>query len=203
MTISADRSGLTCARCAKPIPRSPRSLPQGEATCHPCRREAKAEAEAKRRQAAALRKEQRARRLSQQRTCGQCRRPFDPVTATQRFCSSGCWYAKARAKGYRISRTRPHTKTTAQRGYGAGHQRERARWAKEVEAGRAICWRCRRPIQPGSPWDLGHDDHDRTQYRGPEHRACNRGAGARKVNQQRRTRRRQPPATTVTTQVIW
>jgi hypothetical protein len=30
------------------------------------------------------------------------------------------------------------------------------------------------------PWDLGHDDHDRSITRGPEHRdRCNRAAAGR------------------------
>ena len=48
-----------------------------------------------------------------------------------------------------------------------------------VEAGDAYCARCGKWISPNEPWDLGHDDTDRTKYRGPEHRACNRGAPIR------------------------
>ena len=59
--------------------------------------------------------------------------------------------------------------TTNQRGYGADHQRLRKRLEPTVAAGQANCWRCGQPIFPGQPWDLGHDDHDRTKYRGPEH----------------------------------
>lgn len=75
--------------------------------------------------------------------------------------------------------------TTTERGYGADHQTERRRWEPIVRAGRASCWRCGRRIHPAAPWDLGHDDHDRTRYRGPEHRRCNRSAGARKGNRLR------------------
>src|SRR5215207_10927405 len=28
------------------------------------------------------------------------------------------------------------------------------------------------PITPDEPWDLGHVDHDRSRYAGPEHRKC-------------------------------
>lgn len=52
------------------------------------------------------------------------------------------------------------------------------------------CWRCGRPILPGQPWDLGHDDDNPAIYRGPEHAVCNRAAGARKGNARRRERRR-------------
>lgn len=65
---------------------------------------------------------------------------------------------------------------TAARGYGQRHRRLREQWRPTVESGKVDCWRCTKPIHPGEPWDLGHDDHDRTQYRGPEHTACNRGA---------------------------
>jgi hypothetical protein len=56
------------------------------------------------------------------------------------------------------------------RGYGWNHQKARARIARVVNAGGALCARCHRPILPGEPWDLGH--HSR--YAGPEHRRCNR-----------------------------
>ena len=41
------------------------------------------------------------------------------------------------------------------------------------------CWRCLCWYPVGTPWDLGHDDHDRTQYRGPECRPCNRATASR------------------------
>lgn len=75
--------------------------------------------------------------------------------------------------------------TTTQRGYGAEHQARRQALKPHVDAGKANCWRCSEPIQPGEPWDLGHDDHNRTQYRGPEHADCNRSAAATKGNSER------------------
>lgn len=78
--------------------------------------------------------------------------------------------------------------TTTSRGYGAAHQGARESWRPRVEAGTVVCWRCDELIQPGQLWDLGHDDDDRGQYQGPEHRSCNRGAGARKTNAIRRRR---------------
>lgn len=61
----------------------------------------------------------------------------------------------------------------------------RAALKLEVDAGRAVCCRCRRPIVPGTPW---HADHNasRTGYLGAAHAACNlraaAKAGARKRN---------------------
>ena len=65
-------------------------------------------------------------------------------------------------------------KTREARGYGVAHRTLHAQYARLVEAGQAICARCHRSIVPGEPWDLGHDDHDRSRYSGSEHRRCNR-----------------------------
>lgn len=68
---------------------------------------------------------------------------------------------------------------TVAKGYGQAHKRLREKHARDVAAGVAVCWRCRRPIRPGEPWDLGHHDVDRSRYMGPEHRRCNRGEPSR------------------------
>jgi hypothetical protein len=65
--------------------------------------------------------------------------------------------------------------TTAQRGYGYRHQRERARWAVRVNRGTEICARCFLAILPGEAWHLDHDSYDRTRYLGPSHEKCNCG----------------------------
>jgi hypothetical protein len=65
-----------------------------------------------------------------------------------------------------------------QRGYDREHELERERWAPLVDAGQVTCARCGQPIQPGTPWDLGHTD-DRTAWTGPEHATCNRAAAGR------------------------
>lgn len=76
----------------------------------------------------------------------------------------------------------PRGGNTTQRGYGVRHRRERARWAQIVKEGQGYCWRCGAWLDPEQPWDLGHDDHDRTIYRGPECVPCNRGTAAARGN---------------------
>lgn len=73
--------------------------------------------------------------------------------------------------------------STTARGYGAEHQRARRAWAPVVAAGLVDCWRCGERIPADAPWDLGHDDLDRTMHRGPEHQRCNRATKGRRPNQ--------------------
>jgi hypothetical protein len=40
-------------------------------------------------------------------------------------------------------------------------------------------------ILPGMPWGLGHDDYNRSIYRGPEHQRCNRSSAATRGNKMR------------------
>lgn len=84
----------------------------------------------------------------------------------------------------------PRAGSTTQRGYGSSHQTRRKRLAPQVEAGETTCWRCGLPIRPGQQWDLGHSDHDRSQYRGPEHaRAKDCPAGGNRATKGRQQRR--------------
>lgn len=69
--------------------------------------------------------------------------------------------------------------TSAERGYGPKHRAERKRWAPLVASGNVKCWRCGEYIAADEPFDLGHDDADRTRYRGPEHQGCNRATAGR------------------------
>ena len=58
----------------------------------------------------------------------------------------------------------------------AQHKRTRLELSSFVAAGLADCARCGDLIEPGTPWDLGHDDRYPWLYSGPEHASCNRGA---------------------------
>lgn len=74
--------------------------------------------------------------------------------------------------------------SAAERGYGTGHQQQRALLKPLVDSGRAmcaeaICLEQSRRIEPGTPWDLAHTE-DRSGYRGPAHRGCNQGDAARR-----------------------
>lgn len=94
----------------------------------------------------------------------------------------------------------PRSAGTVARGYGAAHKRRRRADAELVEAGHGVCWRCGLPIVPRkirradgrlvSNWHLGHDDFDRSLYRGPEHERCNTVAAGR--SRARRRGRRTP-----------
>lgn len=73
-------------------------------------------------------------------------------------------------------------------GYGFTHQQARARLAPVVATGTITCTRYGHPqfpdcpgrINPGDPWELGHDDTDKSRWTGPEHKTCNRRAGGLK-----------------------
>ncbi|MFC5676057.1 hypothetical protein [Aeromicrobium endophyticum] len=71
--------------------------------------------------------------------------------------------------------------TRQARGYGAAHDQLRAAWQTKIDHGdRVVCWRpdCD-TVLVGRNWHLGHDDHDRTKYRGPECVPCNLAAAGR------------------------
>lgn len=76
--------------------------------------------------------------------------------------------------------------TRQQRGYDRGHDAERARWQRRLNAGEMVfchnpeCKTPRTPIDPTS-WDLGHTP-DRTGWRGPEHPYDNRAEGGRNAH---------------------
>lgn len=79
--------------------------------------------------------------------------------------------------------------SAVERGYGYEHIKLRRKYAEELHrVGFTHCWRCGEIIYDGQPWHLGHDDWDRSKYRGPEHAKCNTAAAARKTNMIRRGR---------------
>lgn len=65
------------------------------------------------------------------------------------------------------------------RGYNYKHERARAQWAPIVMRGGVLCRRCQQPLDPDQPFDLGHDDTDRTLPAAPEHTTCNRATAGR------------------------
>jgi hypothetical protein len=79
----------------------------------------------------------------------------------------------------------PSKGKTKARGYGGRHKALRKAWKRIVEAGGETCRRCGRPIVPGEPWDLDHED-DRVGYKGPSHTACNRDTSALRANRHSR-----------------
>jgi len=57
--------------------------------------------------------------------------------------------------------------------YGVADRRRRRQFVRQGEAGEAFCNRCGELIEPGSPWNLDHDDVDpRIELRA--HPTCNR-----------------------------
>lgn len=76
--------------------------------------------------------------------------------------------AKERARGTRQAR-----------GYGPAHDALRADYQARMNRGEAFdCWRCGDEIDP-EHWHLGHDDEDRSVYRGPECVPCNTATAGR------------------------
>ena len=63
--------------------------------------------------------------------------------------------------------------TRQERGYDSAHDRRRAAYQALMNRGETFhCWRCGDLIDP-HVWHLGHDDDDRSRYRGPECVPCN------------------------------
>jgi hypothetical protein len=60
--------------------------------------------------------------------------------------------------------------------YGAAHRALRERWVPIVAVRGATCARCGKPILPGAPFDLDHEDGSDTKYRGVAHVHCNRNS---------------------------
>lgn len=74
--------------------------------------------------------------------------------------------------------------------------KERARLARIVATGQAVCWRCGNPIDPRMAWDVGHiigraagGGNARVNL-APEHASCNRRDGQAVGQSVRRARKR-------------
>lgn len=99
-----------------------------------------------------------------------CPRPGCPHIAEGRYCP-------AHNREYENKRG-----NATQRGYDRAHQLARIEWGKRIAQGGIICARCPKPVLPGQPWHLDHDDNDRTKYLGPAHARCNLAAAGRKAH---------------------
>jgi hypothetical protein len=120
--------------------------------------------------------QQRNRRPRKCRVCGGL------ATSQRHHLCDACRVARKRHKWREAEKLRTRG-TPTQRGYGSKHKKLREEWARVVASGLATCARCNDPIRVDEPWDLGHDDFDRTKYVGPEHRCCNRATTSHKAQQ--------------------
>lgn len=78
---------------------------------------------------------------------------------------------------------RARDKQRGPRAHGSGsdwqHTKLRRDWQRRMNQGEHVtCWRCGDDIDP-EHWHLGHDDADRSIYRGPECPSCNLSAAGR------------------------
>jgi hypothetical protein len=98
-----------------------------------------------------------------------CAEPGCPTLTHSTRCT-GHTRARDKARG-----------TRQQRGYDSAHTRLRATYQQRMDSGETFtCWRCTKAIDP-SAWHLGHDDADRSMYRGPECVGCNTATSGRPI----------------------
>lgn len=104
-----------------------------------------------------------------------------PLVRRKVCAEPGCWIISDTTRCPAHTRERDRARGTRQeRGYGAEHDRLRTEYQRLMDAGvRFDCWRCKKPIDP-QLWHLGHDDRDRSKYRGPECPPCNLATASRR-----------------------
>ena len=189
---------LTCRLCGSKMKRVAKSLAQGIATCHGCRRALPkpsasprgdltcADCGAVMWRSRTSRPQGEARCLAckrasaaatpkwtpELRQCCGCAAAYLATVRTQKYCNAACRQSTSTWRGSRPSAVAHRQK------YGVAHRKERARVAMDVAAGAATCHFCSRTIDPGSDWHLDHTE-DGTAYRGPAHALCNLQDGAR------------------------
>lgn len=114
-------------------------------------------------------------RGSGSRQCATCARPS--TSQQHRYCDE-CRAVAAKRRNNRPNRA---LRDPAQHklDYGSAHRKIRKHLAPHVAAGLFNCARCQEPINPGEPWDLDHNDEDRSKYNGPTHSRCNRATAGR------------------------
>lgn len=72
--------------------------------------------------------------------------------------------------------------TRQARGYDSAHNKLRAAYQRRMNRGETFtCWRCGATINPAA-WHLGHDDHDRSRWNGPECIPCNLATSGRNIS---------------------
>lgn len=175
---------LTCACCGRPMYRAKGSLPQGQATCHPCRAILRENANVQRRRPRTASPQSRGQRtFSELRQCKQCGEMFEAHRSDQLYCRVACRESR---RGWKAS---TRVASPDERGYGKEHRMVRARWKQTIDAQGGIdCCLCGGWIEASEVWHLDHTPN-RDGYRGVAHPLCNvrdgASRGARRSNQGR------------------
>ena len=100
---------------------------------------------------------------------------------SKRVCSQPGCAVLIDTSGYCPTHARERDKARGskeQRGYGAAHSKERAKWAAIIARMPVLCSRCHLPITADMDWHLDHTP-DRRGYLGPSHATCNLSAAGK------------------------